>query len=47
MEKTIALFTPKLVELFKRLDNEAKGQFDIVFISYGEDQDASNEYLYL
>jgi nucleoredoxin len=37
-------FTPKLVELFKELDNKAKGKLNIVFISCGEDQDASNEY---
>lgn len=38
-------FTPKLAEIYKDVQNELKDKFDIVFISWDEDQASFDEYL--
>ncbi|CAF5031509.1 unnamed protein product, partial [Rotaria sp. Silwood1] len=37
-------FTPKLAEIFKESHNELKDKFDIVFISYDNDQSSFDKY---
>jgi thiol-disulfide isomerase/thioredoxin len=37
-------FTPKLAEIFKKVDNKIKDKLDIVFVSCDEDQADFDEY---
>ena len=37
-------FTPKLAEIYNGLSNEAKDKFDIVFVSFDQEQDAFDGY---
>jgi nucleoredoxin len=41
---TFINFTPKLTKVFSELTKEMKDKFDIVFISWDEDEESFKEY---